>query len=228
MSELQVRLAQIHKGYLVGGRPLAVLQGADFTANAGDFVVLLGPSGSGKSTLLHLIAGLTAPDAGEINVCGVDYRKASQERLLSLRRQRIGYVFQDFRLLQGLTALENVLLPLYAAGVRKREAVQRANELLGMLGVAGRALHFPRQLSGGEQQRVAVARALVNRPTLLLADEPTGSLDHANGVEIMRLLARLPKESGTTVIAVTHNVEFADYASRVIRMRDGRLEEAGA
>jgi putative ABC transport system ATP-binding protein len=205
-----------------------VLQGADLTAQAGDFIALLGPSGSGKSTLLHLIAGLTSPDAGEITICGVDYRAASNDRLLSLRRKQIGYVFQKFYLLQGLTALENVLLPLYASGGGKRESTVRAIELLTMLGVADRIGHFPRQLSGGEQQRVAVARALANRPMLLLADEPTGSLDHANGVEMMRLLARLPAEAGATVIAVTHNPEFADYASRVMRMRDGRLEEAGA
>jgi putative ABC transport system ATP-binding protein len=228
MNEPQVRMVGIHKAYKIGGRALEVLRGTDFTANPGEFVALLGPSGSGKSTLLHLIAGLTAPDAGEITVCGVDYRAASDVRLVGLRRKQIGYLFQDFRLLQGLTAFENVLLPLYAVGLGKREAKARAVELMGMLGIGERAKHFPRQLSGGEQQRVALARALANRPSLLLADEPTGSLDHVNGVEIMRLLARLPAEAGTTVIAVTHNTEFADYASRVIRMRDGRLEEAGA
>lgn len=225
MTDAVITLQGVSKSWKTGSRELNVLREVDLQVNPGEFVALFGPSGSGKSTLLHLLAGLVIPDAGAITVCGQDLRRSSEERILELRRRIVGYVFQDFRLLQGLTALENVLVPQFANRVRQRPATARATELLAELGLEDRLKHYPRQLSGGEQQRVAIARALANQPRLILADEPTGNLDEANALEIMRLLQRLPKENGTTIIAVSHNPQFAEFASRNLRLRQGKLEE---
>lgn len=225
MTEVIITLQAVSKSWKTGGRELSILREVDLQVSEGEFVALFGPSGSGKSTLLHLLAGLVTPDAGDITVCGQDLRRSSEERVLELRRRIIGYVFQDFRLLQGLTALENVMVPLLANGVRRRPAVARCGELLAELGLKDRMTHYPRQLSGGEQQRVAIARALANRPRLMLADEPTGNLDEDNALEIMHLLQRLPKESGTTIIAVSHNTQFAEFTSCNLRLRQGKLEE---
>ncbi len=225
MTEAVITLQTVSKSWKTGGRELNILREVDLQVTEGEFVALFGPSGSGKSTLLHLLAGLVSPDSGDITVCGQDLRRTSEERVLELRRRIIGYVFQDFRLLQGLTALENVMVPLLANGVRRRPATARAEETLAELGLQDRVTHYPRQLSGGEQQRVAIARALANRPRLILADEPTGNLDEENALEIMRLLQRLPQENGTTIIAVSHNPQFAEFTSRNLRLRQGKLEE---
>lgn len=219
-----VSLRGIRKEYNPGARSVAVLDNVDLDVGSGKFVGLVGPSGSGKSTLLHVIAGLVKADAGAVEVCGRNLMSATTEQILEMRRKELGYVFQDFRLLLRLTALENVMIPLLAARVPTRTARESASGLLASLGLGDRLLHFPRQLSGGEQQRVALARALVARPRVLLADEPTGNLDQRNALDVIKLLAGLPQQFGTTVIMVTHNLAFLEYTDVGYRLDDGRLE----
>jgi putative ABC transport system ATP-binding protein len=218
-----VRLRAAGKRYETAGPP--ALEGVDLTVAAGESVAVMGPSGSGKSTLLHLVAGLDRPTAGEVEVAGAVLNKLSETALARFRRERVGIVFQFFHLLEDLTARDNVLLPAQLAGVSRREARERADELLDALGVAGRADAYPARLSGGERQRVAVARALVNRPPLLLADEPTGAVDARAGAQIMELLRDL-NASGQTILLVTHDPALAQRcATRIVDVRDGRLSE---
>src|SRR5262247_3927482 len=204
-----------------GGRPAHVLTDVSLDVPARQFVAIAGPSGSGKSTLLGLIAGLDRPTAGTIVVNGVDLTSLSEDGLARFRRDTVGYVFQSFHLIPTLTALENVAVPLELAG--ESEAPDRARELLRDVGLAERAHHYPVQLSGGEQQRVAVARAVARRPTLLLADEPTGNLDSATGKQIIDLLVALNRNLGSTLVLVTHDPALAALADRVITLRDGRV-----
>jgi len=204
-----------------GGRPVDVLTDVSLDIPARQFVAVSGPSGSGKSTLLGLIAGLDRPTMGGIVVNGVDLMSLGEDGLARFRRDAIGYVFQSFHLIPTLTALENVAVPMELAG--DADALDRARALLRDVGLEERAHHYPVQLSGGEQQRVAVARAVARRPTLLLADEPTGNLDSATGKQIIDLLVALNRNLGSTLVLVTHDPALAALADRVITLRDGRV-----
>ncbi len=204
-----------------GGREVNVLTDVSLDVPAGQFLAIAGPSGSGKSTLLGLIAGLDQPTAGRIEVAGVEITGLDEDGLARFRRDRIGYVFQSFHLLPTLTAAENVGVPLELAG--ETDAAARAAALLAEVGLAERAHHYPVQLSGGEQQRVAVARAMARRPALLLADEPTGNLDSATGKQIIELLVGMNRRLGATLVLVTHDTALAAHADRVVTLRDGRI-----
>ena len=204
-----------------GGREVTVLADVSLEVPPGQFLAIAGPSGSGKSTLLGLIAGLDQPSAGRIEVAGVDVTALDEDGLARFRRDHVGYVFQSFHLLPTLTAQENVAVPLELAG--EADAAPRAAALLTEVGLADRAHHYPVQLSGGEQQRVAVARAMARRPALLLADEPTGNLDSATGKQIIELLVGLNRRLGSTLVLVTHDAALAAHADRVITLRDGRI-----
>ncbi|HEY7436296.1 MAG TPA: ABC transporter ATP-binding protein [Methylomirabilota bacterium] len=204
-----------------GGRGVDVLTDVSFDVPAGQFVAIAGPSGSGKSTLLGLIAGLDQPTAGRIEVGGVDVTALDDDALARFRRDHVGYVFQSFHLLPTLTAQENVAVPLELAG--DADAAERAAALLAEVGLSERAHHYPVQLSGGEQQRVAVARAVARRPALLLADEPTGNLDSATGKQIIELLVGINRRLGSTLVLVTHDAALAAHADRVVTLRDGRI-----
>jgi len=200
------------------------LRGVSFDAEAGDFIALMGPSGCGKSTLLHVVGGMDRPTKGCVSLSGVALDSLTEEALARLRRKKIGFVFQFFNLLPTLTVAENVALPLMLDG--SRYSGERAREILDRVGLAERAAHFPAELSGGEMQRAAVARAIVTRPDLILADEPTGNLDTDNGTQVMNLLAELNGELGLTIILATHSIEAARYARRTLSMRDGLIEES--
>ena len=204
-----------------GGREVNVLTDVFLEVPAGQFLAIAGPSGSGKSTLLGLIAGLDQPTAGRIEVAGVDITGLDEDGLARFRRDHVGYVFQSFHLLPTLTAQENVAVPLELTG--EAGAAARAATLLAEVGLAERAHHYPVQLSGGEQQRVAVARAMARRPALLLADEPTGNLDSATGKQIIELLVGLNRRLGSTLVLVTHDNALAAHADRVVTLRDGRI-----
>jgi putative ABC transport system ATP-binding protein len=204
-----------------GGRSVDVLTDVSLEVPAGQFLAIAGPSGSGKSTLLGLIAGLDQPTAGQIEVAGIDVTALDEDGLARFRRDHVGYVFQSFHLLPTLTAQENVAVPLELAG--EAGAAGRAAALLAEVGLAERAHHYPVQLSGGEQQRVAVARAMARRPALLLADEPTGNLDSATGKQIIELLVGMNRRLGSTLVLVTHDAALAAHADRVVTLRDGRI-----
>jgi putative ABC transport system ATP-binding protein len=205
--------------------PIRALRGADLDVAAGEFVAVMGASGCGKSTLLNMIAGLDRPDEGDVVVAGTDLAGLDENGLAVLRRQRVGMVFQFFNLLEGMSALENVLMPVLLATGRKRRPAERlAREKLDLLGLGDKADAAPTVLSGGERQRLAIARALANEPTILLADEPTGSLDSAGGDEVLELFRRL-HDTGQAILMVTHDPQVADAAQRVVRMRDGRVDE---
>src|SRR5262249_33614080 len=211
-----------------GEAKVEAVRGIDLQVTRGEFVAVMGPSGSGKSTLLHLIGGLDTPSSGHIGVGGEALGPLADNRLTLLRRRRIGFIFQAFNLLDVLTAEENVALPLVIDGMPEADAQQRAGAALELVGMTPRRHHLPGQLSGGEQQRLAVARALVTQPLLLLADEPTGNLDSANGDQVMNLLRRLVDERGQTILMVTHNARHAALADRLLRLRDGRVVEEQA
>ena len=205
-----------------GGHQITILDDITIAIPDKQRVAIIGPSGSGKSTLLGLIAGLDQPTSGSITIDGVEISAMRENALARYRRDHIGYIFQSFHLIPTLTALENVLVPLELAGIRGAQA--RATDLLGAVGLAGRLSHYPVQLSGGEQQRVAVARAFACRPPILLADEPTGNLDSATGQHIMSLLLSLHRDFGTTLVLVTHDRAMASSMERIIALRDGRIE----
>ena len=222
MTDL-VRLTAASKRYETAGPP--ALDRVDLTVSAGEAVAVMGPSGSGKSTLLNLVAGLDRPTGGEVEVAGTVLNRLSETALARFRRERIGIVFQFFHLLDDLTARDNVLLPAELAGRARAAASARAGELLDALGLTARADAYPARLSGGERQRVAVARALINRPPLLLADEPTGAVDAHAGAQIIELLRDLNRQ-GQTILLVTHDPALAARcATRVVEVRDGRLAE---
>jgi ABC-type lipoprotein export system ATPase subunit/ABC-type lipoprotein release transport system permease subunit len=220
---LAIRLANVCRQYILGGTGVDALKNIDLEIDQGEFVALVGPSGSGKSTLLNLVGGLDRPTSGDIFVQGIALHSADEDTLTQHRRHNIGFVFQTFNLLPTLTALENVALPLMLCGVDLAERSRRAASLLERVGLGHRLHHRPTELSGGEQQRAAIARALVNDPQLILADEPTGNLDSSIGAEVMHLLRELNTESGVTLIIVTHDPEVAAYADRVVHLRDGEI-----
>jgi putative ABC transport system ATP-binding protein len=218
-----IELRQVSKTVMSGSEPLTILHPLTAQIPRGQFVAVVGPSGSGKSTLLGLIAGLDAPTSGSVLIDGVDITLLDEDALARLRGEKIGIVFQFFHLIPSLTAHENVAVPMEIAGIAG--AADRADALLEEVGLTGRAHHYPSQLSGGEQQRVALARALANNPPIVLADEPTGNLDSANGRHIMKLLRDVHQARGTTLVLVTHDVELAAQADARIALRDGRVVE---
>jgi putative ABC transport system ATP-binding protein len=218
-----IRVERLVKTYQLGKVSIPALRGISFTVARGESLVVMGPSGSGKTTLLNLIGAIDKPTSGAIFVDGRDITTLSEGELTKLRRHKIGFIFQFYNLIPALTALENVELPLLTAGVSRKEATRRAFELLEMVGLAARAGHFPDELSGGEQQRVTIARALANRPSVILADEPTGDLDTKTSVEVVQILSETSKKEEATVIIVTHDPMIAEKADRILEMRDGNI-----
>ena len=223
MSEPLIKIANIKRNFELGDEIVYVLKGIDLEINKGEYVALMGPSGSGKSTLMNLLGCLDTPTSGTYILNGKDVSKMRDDELAEIRNKEIGFVFQTFNLLPRTTALDNVALPMIYAGYPKEERNKRAIEVLKQVNLADRMDHQPNQLSGGQRQRVAVARALVNKPSIILADEPTGNLDSKTSIEIMNLFNDI-HANGNTVILVTHEEEIAAYAHRVIRLRDGMIE----
>src|SRR5688572_154675 len=221
-----LRCESLTRTYRSGGRDLAVLKGITLHVAAGDFVAIVGPSGSGKSTLLGLLAGLDQPTSGRVFLDGLELGTLSEDERARVRGQKVGFVFQTFQLIPTLTARENIQVPLELQG--NNGASERARELLERVGLEQRGHHFPMQLSGGEQQRVALARAFANSPRILFADEPTGNLDAASGARVFDLLASLNRDSGSTIVLVTHDASLAARAGRTIRLSDGRVVSDGA
>jgi putative ABC transport system ATP-binding protein len=224
-EDILIRAVGLRRRYMMGREPVDALAGIDLDIYKGEFIALVGPSGSGKSTLLNLIGGLDRPSDGEIWVNGLELGKASDNRLVLYRREQVGFIFQSFNLLQTRTAVENVEVPLMLAGEGRSERRERALNLLERVSLRRRADHKPNELSGGEQQRVAVARALANDPMLVLADEPTGNLDSKTGAEILRLLQEVLRQEGRAMILVTHDNGVARHADRIVHLRDGAIQE---
>jgi putative ABC transport system ATP-binding protein len=214
----------VHKTYAGGEKPVEAVRGISLTLDAGDFVAVMGPSGCGKSTLLHLCGAMDRPTSGRVLVDGQPLAGLDDDALTRLRRERIGFVFQFFNLLPTLTVAENVALPLLLAGTSEREAGDRARSLVERVGLAHRAGHYPQQISGGEMQRAAIARAVVHSPALLVADEPTGNLDSETGAHVLDLMTEVNRDLGVTILLATHSRETAAVASRVVHMRDGQVE----
>jgi lipoprotein-releasing system ATP-binding protein len=219
----------IRKVYAGGdGQPLEVLRGLDIEVRRGEFVAIVGSSGAGKSTLLHLLGALDVPSSGDVWLDGSRYADLDARGTAELRNRKLGFVFQFHHLLREFSALENVMMPLLIGGVAPRQARSRAEEVLSQVGLAGRMTHRPAELSGGEQQRCAVARALVHDPSVVLADEPSGNLDHANAERLHEMFFRLARDYETSVVVVTHNRQLAARADRVLWLEDGRLTVVGS
>lgn len=217
-----LRLENVDKTYRRGDEQVRVLAGFDFSLDAGEFVVVTGPSGAGKSTLLHVAGGLDAPESGMVSVAGQDVWAMKAGESAAFRRRNLGFVFQFFNLVPMLSAVENVSLPLVLDGMAARRADARARDLLERVGLGDRARHLPAELSGGQMQRVAVARALVARPAIVLADEPTGNLDSHSSADVLDLLRSLSDEDGTSVVLVTHDQAATRYGTRELHLVDGR------
>lgn len=220
-----VELQNVAKQYIMGETTVRALRGLDLNINSGEFVGIVGPSGSGKSTLMHIIGALDVPDQGRVLLDGRDISEYDENELAELRGNKVGFVFQTFNLIHTLNSLENVALPLTFHGVERARREERAAELLDMVGLGDRLEHKPAELSGGEQQRVSIARALINDPDILLADEPTGNLDSETGKDIMELIKGLNRDRGTTIVVVTHNPRDAEYADRIVNMIDGKIRD---
>ncbi|ORJ60496.1 ABC transporter ATP-binding protein [Geothermobacter hydrogeniphilus] len=219
-----IRISELTKHFVNGADCVSALHGLDLAIEEGTFLGVMGPSGSGKSTLLGLLGGLTRPSAGKVEIDGIDLYRLSNEKRADFRREYLGFVFQSHNLVPYLTALENVMLPLAVSRLKDAEKKRFAAEVLERVGLKDRLLHLPQQLSGGEQERVAIARALVNKPPLILADEPTGSLDSATSRQVMELFSELHRE-GQTIVMVTHNRDNLDWFDRTIFLRDGQIVE---
>jgi putative ABC transport system ATP-binding protein len=213
----------LQKTYVTGEARVAALAGVSFAVEPGDFVALMGPSGCGKSTLLHLCGAMDRPTSGTLRLDGRDLSAMGDDQLTRVRREQVGFVFQFFNLLPTLTVSDNIALPCLLAGVGDQEAEQRARALAERVGIAHRLTHYPQQISGGEMQRAAIARALIHKPALIVADEPTGNLDSENGANVLALVAGLNRELGVTVLMATHAADVAAAATRVLRMKDGRF-----
>jgi putative ABC transport system ATP-binding protein len=226
MTDIVVEAKGVYRTFEQELAPIRALRGADLTVMKGEFVAVMGPSGCGKSTMLNVIAGLDRPDEGEVRVAGQDLTKLDENGLALMRRKHIGIVFQFFNLLEGMTVLENVIMPALIVGMKRRAAEARARDLLDLLGIGDKAKQAPGALSGGQRQRLAIARAIANEPTLILADEPTGALDSEGGDEILELFERLHAQ-GQTILLVTHDQPVADAAARIVRMKDGRVVDDG-
>jgi putative ABC transport system ATP-binding protein len=227
MSDVVIELQDVKKIYKMDGVETPALRGVDLKINKGQFIAIMGPSGSGKSTLLHMIGALDTPTSGKIILDGVDIATLKESDLARLRGKKIGIVFQFFNLHPTLTALENIELPMIVVERDKKERQQKARELLRAVGLEHRAHHLPSQLSGGEQQRIAIARALANDPDIILADELTGNLDTKTKAEIMNFLLTLQKEKKMTVTVITHELEIAQYAETIVHIVDGKIKVGG-
>ena len=220
-KDVVIQLIGVKKAYRVGEVITWGLRGVDLKVRRGEFIAIMGPSGSGKTTLLNMIGLLDKPTEGKILIDGVDVSRLKSKELAYIRNRKIGFVFQFFNLLPELTAIENVMFPMMLAGKPNRD---RATELLKLVGLEKVMTHLPSELSGGEQQRVAIVRALANNSSILLADEPTGNLDTESGMKVLELLKKLNKELGQTIVTVTHEEHFAKMGDRVVKLRDGRIE----
>lgn len=224
MGNEVIRLEKISRNYKVGSEIVHALQEVSLTINKNEFVAMMGPSGSGKSTLMNTLGCLDTPSSGNYYLNNLDVSKMTDNELAEVRNREIGFIFQTFNLLPRSTALENVMLPLIYAGLPKNERIKRATEALESVQLGDRMHHRPNELSGGQRQRVAVARALVNKPTLILADEPTGNLDSKTSVEIIGLMEEIHR-LGNTIVLVTHEEDIAAHAHRIVRLRDGKIED---
>jgi putative ABC transport system ATP-binding protein len=218
-----IEIQELRKTYRVGQVDVPALRGVDLTVEAGEFLSIVGPSGSGKSTLFHIIGGLTPPTAGKVRIMDEDLASLTDAGRTRLRRTTVGFVFQKFNLLPNLTARDNIAVARYLGGTRKSDP--QFEEILRLLGIAQRLDHKPNALSGGEQQRIAIARAVVNHPAILLADEPTGNLDTANSKAVLEILRDLNQRTGQTILMITHNTEAAAYGHHTVHMRDGQIVE---
>ncbi len=224
MTTPLLRIRDLHKAYVLDGVTIQALRGINLNVEPGEFVAIMGPSGSGKSTLMHILGCLDVPDSGDYQLNGQDITRMDSNQLAALRNHEIGFVFQNFNLLPRTSAVENVETPLIYAGVGKRARRQQARAALERMGLGDRLDHLPNQLSGGQAQRVAIARALVTKPSLLLADEPTGNVDTATSAEIMALLDDLNQQENLTIVLITHEPDVAEHAQRQLFLRDGQLE----
>lgn len=218
-----IRVRNLYKIYRVGETRVRALNGVDFDLYKGEFVAIVGTSGSGKSTLLNMLAGLEKPTKGEIVIGKVHIEKLTEKQLVTFRRERVGFIFQSYNLLNTMNAIENVALPLSFRGVTRKERLKRARRYMELVGVANQEKHMPNQMSGGQQQRVGIARALVVKPQIIFADEPTGNLDSKTTMEVLRLMQRIVREQDQTLVMVTHDNNLASYADRRIRIVDGKI-----
>src|SRR6266849_4012759 len=222
-TESIIRVTDVHKYYELGETRVHALRGVSVEVGRGEFVAIMGSSGSGKSTFMNILGCLDKPTSGQYHLEGIEVSSLDKKQLAAIRNRKIGFVFQGFNLLSRTTALENVELPTLYARISKTEGEKRSREALALVGLGDRTTHFPSQLSGGQQQRVAIARALVNRPSILLADEPTGNLDNRTSIEVMNIFQRLQEDRGITIVLITHEQQVAEYGSRIIRFKDGRV-----
>lgn len=223
MNDTIIKLEDVWKTYQRGETEVNALSGLNLEVKKGEFLVVAGPSGSGKSTAMNMIGALDVPTKGKVYLDGTDISTLTESELAQIRGKKVGFIFQQFNLIQTLTAIENVTLPLVFQGVPKKERIQRGKEMLEEVGLGDRLHHKPSELSGGQQQRVATARALVNKPDLVLGDEPTGNLDSETGKAVMSLLKRLHEEENTTLVLVTHDPRITGYAEREVNLKDGKI-----
>ena len=223
MSKPVLQIENLNKTYMLGKRPVNALTNLSLQVNQGEFIAIMGPSGSGKTTLLNVIGCIDKPSSGKVLIDGIDVGSTPEHELYKIRRDKMGFVFQSFNLLPYLNARENVELPMEGKQKSREERKKRASELLALVGLSGRENHRPQRLSAGEQQRVAIARALANNPAIILADEPTGNLDSKNKQEIMKLLANLNIQQGTTIIMVSHDTDAARHTERMLLLKDGKI-----
>lgn len=222
-AEVNISVKNLYKIYRVGETRVRALDGVEFDIYKGEFVAIVGTSGSGKSTLLNMLAGLEKPTRGEIRIGGTHIEKMTEKQLVTFRREKVGFIFQAYNLLNTMNAVENVALPLSFRGMPRRERLKRARKYMELVGVGDQARHMPNQMSGGQQQRVGIARALVVNPQIIFADEPTGNLDSRTTMEVLRLMQRIVREQGQTLVMVTHDNNLASYADRRIRIVDGKI-----
>jgi putative ABC transport system ATP-binding protein len=224
MGDSVIAVKSLVKTYVVGEVEVKALRGVNLDVQRGEFLAVNGPSGSGKSTFMHIVGCLDRPTSGQYFLDGHDVSQMSKDALAAVRNKKIGFVFQGFNLLSRTSALDNVELPLlYGSGLKAAERHKRAMDVLSAVGLGNRADHHPNQLSGGQQQRVAIARALINNPSILLADEPTGNLDTKTSIEVMGIFQRLNRERGITVVLITHELDIAEYGTRIVTFRDGQV-----
>lgn len=223
-QENMIFMQNINKSYKTAEKPLHVLKDISLTVKKGEYLAILGPSGSGKSTLMNIIGCMDVADEGTYNLDGVEIGKAKEKELVSIRNQKIGFIFQKYHLISTYNVLQNIVMPLLMRGMSLEEAKEKSMDIIDMLGLTERIAHKPNELSGGQQQRVAIARALVGQPSILLADEPTGALDQSSGAEVLKLFWRL-HDMGNTIVMITHDLNVAKHAERMVRIVDGKLYE---